>query len=82
MTTIAPVLTGLPTELVELVIEYACSDKFVLVSEKPVSILRFVEDPPCIGIDHGWYWINGWDKDEPGWIGWDWTDYPDGEYPN
>lgn len=72
-------MTGLPAELVELVIEYACCDKFVLTDESPVSILRFVEDPPCIGTDHGWYWVTGWDETEPGWVGWDWTDYPDGE---
>jgi len=78
MTEIAAVFNGLPAELVELVIEYACCDKFVLVSESPVYELRYVEHPPeiadamggfnrinLLGLPQdGWYYIQWIDMGE------------------
>jgi len=65
-----PVMNTLPSEIVDLVIEFAYCDKFVLVHDGPVYTLRLVEHPwtgwggaGCMGDD--WYWI----RDTPdGWI--------------
>ncbi len=47
-------MNSLPQEIVEHIIDYACCDKFILVSEEPVKALR-----------HTWEW-NAWVEGEVG----------------
>jgi hypothetical protein len=68
-------MNHLPAEIVELVIEFACCTKFVLVDESPVYTYRYVENPWQINgapSNEDWYWIY-WPNGPDGW--WDYKDY-------
>ena len=57
----------LPSELVELVIEFAFCDKFVLLKDGPVYTLRLVEHPFYPMLPDGWFWTRVID-DEGTWV--------------
>jgi len=83
------VMVHLPEEIVDVIIDYACCNKFVLVDESPVYELRRVEHPPKIAErlggfsllhrmgmpQEGWYYIRWLDVRGDGQLYWDYADF-------
>ncbi len=46
-------MNSLPQEIVEHIIDYACCDKFILVSEEPVECIEYEWEREVIMIEEG-----------------------------